>query len=130
MSPTRYWVDVSDLSAILRNLPVPKNTHTSPVSSKVTVGLEVIGPRYAQPALVLNVSSISVGVRLAPEAMPQVEVEQGAALHVPIVSRYILPVQYPMPLEARIDRPSHIDCVGSEIEIFIQRDRIGHERIP
>src|SRR5207247_9973503 len=100
LSPRRYWVVVSALSAVLRSLPVPKNTHTSPTSSKVTVGLEVIGPRYFKPAVIVNVSSISVGTRFAPEAMPQVEVEQAAALHVPIVRRYILPVQYPIPLEA------------------------------
>src|SRR5262249_25471958 len=107
LSPRRYWVDVSDLSATLINLPVPKNTHTSPTSSRVTVGLEVMGPRYLQPVVIVKVSSISVGLRFNPEATPQVEDEKGGLGKPPIGSRYILPVQDPIPLEVgSIVRPT------------------------
>ena len=86
---------------------MPKKTQTFPVSSSVDVGEDTIGPILRIVPLGGKVSSTSVGTRLAPDAIPHVAVEQGAAAQAPIVSRYILPDQDPRPLSVgSIVRPA------------------------
>src|SRR5512147_2724213 len=78
--------------------PVPKKIQVLPELSSVTEELAVTGPSETGDPAMGTAVTISVGSNQPESITPQFITEHGALVQVPIVNRYILPVQYPSPV--------------------------------
>src|SRR5574342_1327298 len=89
----------------LMKRPVPKKTQVLPELSNVTELLAVTGPSGTGVPPIGTAVTISVGSNQPESITPQFNTEHGAVVQVPIVKRYILPVQYPSP----VPQASYVD---------------------